>query len=82
MSMRVFRDVFESFLSMGPLSSVLGMIPGFDASFLRQGNDKASQVCQPTSAGACRVDTEERGEAEGGQHHPCVCVCLCVCVCV
>eukprot|EP00879_Flechtneria_rotunda_P006329 GHRR01006652.1.p1 GENE.GHRR01006652.1~~GHRR01006652.1.p1 ORF type:complete len:520 (+),score=205.24 GHRR01006652.1:452-2011(+) len=43
-SMRVMRDVFESFLNMGPLSQVMAMIPGFDAKFMPQGNDKASQV--------------------------------------
>ncbi|WIA37924.1 hypothetical protein OEZ86_001301 [Tetradesmus obliquus] len=44
-SMRVMRDVFESFLNMGPLSQVMGMIPGFDSSFMAQGNnDKNSQL--------------------------------------
>jgi signal recognition particle GTPase len=47
--MRVMRDVFESFLQMGPMSQVFSMIPGFDAAglggMLGQGGDKASQVC-------------------------------------
>eukprot|EP00882_Tetradesmus_deserticola_P010979 GHRQ01011613.1.p1 GENE.GHRQ01011613.1~~GHRQ01011613.1.p1 ORF type:complete len:316 (+),score=138.04 GHRQ01011613.1:241-1188(+) len=43
-SMRVMRDVFESFLNMGPLSSVMAMIPGFDSNIMQQGNDKNSQV--------------------------------------
>ncbi|GBG00646.1 signal recognition particle 54 kDa, partial [Raphidocelis subcapitata] len=30
-TMRVMRDVFESFLSMGPVSQIMGMIPGFNA---------------------------------------------------
>jgi len=43
-SMRVLRDMFESFLQMGPMSQMMGMIPGFDANLLGSNNDKSSQI--------------------------------------
>lgn len=44
MTMRVLRDVFESFLNMGPVSQVMAMLPGFNSDMLPKGNDKHSQV--------------------------------------
>lgn len=43
-SMRVLRDVFESFINMGPLSQVMSMIPGFNANFMGAGGDKQSAL--------------------------------------
>lgn len=42
-TMRVMKEMFESFLQMGPLSQVMSMIPGFNAG-LAAGNDKNSQI--------------------------------------
>ncbi|KAI8464732.1 MAG: subunit of the signal recognition particle [Monoraphidium minutum] len=45
-TMRVMRDVFESFLNMGPVSQIMGMIPGFNADMFGGGasGDRQSQL--------------------------------------
>ncbi|KAG1678183.1 hypothetical protein FOA52_016120 [Chlamydomonas sp. UWO 241] len=45
-SMRIFRDMFESVLEMGPMSQMMGMLPGMGADMLggMQGNDKNSSI--------------------------------------
>ena len=40
--MRDMRDQFSSVLNMGPLSNVVGMIPGFNANMIPKGQEKES----------------------------------------
>ena len=41
-SLRDMRDQFSSVLNMGPLSNVVGMIPGFNANMIPKGQEKES----------------------------------------
>jgi len=41
-TLKDMRDQFSSVLNMGPLSNVVGMIPGFNANMIPKGQEKES----------------------------------------
>ncbi|EAY98648.1 hypothetical protein OsI_20572 [Oryza sativa Indica Group] len=43
-TLRVFYDLFQNLLNMGPIGQVLSMIPGFRSELMPKGHDKESQA--------------------------------------